>query len=66
MQGATCSVNEVAMTGAGISKWLDIQHRHYLFVSCLSCGYVEVYNPDILAGDGRGRASTILDILFGG
>ncbi|WP_410768934.1 zinc ribbon domain-containing protein [Fontibacillus sp. BL9] len=61
-----CKVQEVAMTGAGLSKLLDIQHRHYLFVSCTTCGSVEVYDPDILHGMKAGRAGTIMDILFGG
>jgi predicted nucleic-acid-binding Zn-ribbon protein len=35
------------------------------FVSCLNCGFVEVYNPSILDGKTRGELTTILDILFG-
>ncbi|QBS38656.1 hypothetical protein E1B22_11385 [Thermaerobacter sp. FW80] len=58
-------VKEVAMTGAGLSKIFDIQHNHYLFVSCQNCGYTEVYDPRALAGK-RGTLSTILDVLFGG
>ncbi|MCM3718050.1 zinc ribbon domain-containing protein [Fictibacillus phosphorivorans] len=52
------------MTGSGLSKLLDIQHNHFLFVSCMNCGYVEVYNPDVLEGK-KGQLSSILDILFG-
>jgi uncharacterized protein len=61
-----CEVNKVAMTGTGISKMLDIQHNHYLFVTCLHCGYVEVYNPDILSGKKSGTLGTVVDMLFGG
>jgi len=61
-----CSVKEVAMTGAGLSKLFDIQHRHYLFVTCLHCGVVEVYDPDVLRGHKSGRLGTVLDVLFGG
>nr|WP_243735162.1 zinc ribbon domain-containing protein [Paenibacillus turpanensis] len=61
-----CEVKEVAMTGTGISKLFDFQHNHFLFVSCYYCGYVEVYNPDILAGKKSGKLGTVLDILFGG
>lgn len=43
-----CEKNEAAMTGTGISKILDINYQHYLFVSCLGCGFVEIYNPNIL------------------
>lgn len=63
--GSSCRVKEVAMTGTGISKILDIQHNHFLFVSCENCGYVEIYNPSILEGKSRGQLGTVLDILFG-
>ena len=61
-----CIVKEVAMTGTGLSKMFDIQYNHYLFVSCENCGYVEVYNPDILRNKKQGTLGTVLDILFGG
>ncbi|MEF2965779.1 zinc ribbon domain-containing protein [Paenibacillus sp. M1] len=64
--GTECKVNEVAMTGAGLSKLLDIQHHHYLFVSCGSCGYVEIYDPDVLRGMKAGQFGTMIDVLFGG
>ncbi|CAG7645272.1 hypothetical protein PAESOLCIP111_04908 [Paenibacillus solanacearum] len=63
--GTQCRIKEVAMTGTGLSKLLDIQHNHFLFVSCENCGYVEVYNPNILEGKTRGQLGTVLDILFG-
>jgi predicted nucleic-acid-binding Zn-ribbon protein len=63
--GTTCHTKEVAMTGTGLSKLFDIQHNHFLFVSCANCGYVEVYNPDVLSGKKAGELGTILDILFG-
>jgi uncharacterized protein len=61
-----CIVNEVSMTGPGLSKMFDIQHKHYLFVSCAHCGYVEVYDPNVLRGHSVGRLGTVLDVLFGG
>jgi uncharacterized protein len=61
----TCKIKEVSMSGAGLSKMFDIQHNHYLFVSCENCGYVEVYDPNILEGK-RGKLGTVLDVLFGG
>lgn len=61
----SCSTKEVAMTGTGLSKMFDIQHNHFLFVSCNNCGYVEVYNPSILEGK-RGQLGSILDVIFGG
>jgi predicted nucleic-acid-binding Zn-ribbon protein len=63
--GTSCRTKEVAMTGTGLSKLLDIQHNHYLFVSCEGCGFVEIYNPNILEGKTRGQLGTVLDILFG-
>ncbi|MCQ6562967.1 zinc ribbon domain-containing protein [Paenibacillus mendelii] len=63
--GLDCSVQEVAMTGTGFSKLLDIQHHHYLFVSCEHCGFVEVYNPDVLRNKKSGALGTIMDTLFG-
>lgn len=60
-----CEVKEVAMTGTGLSKLLDVQHNHFLFVSCLRCGYVEVFNPDILAGKRSGSLGSMIDLIFG-
>lgn len=64
-KGSECSVKEIAMTGAGVSKLFDIQHNHYLFVSCMNCGFVEVYDPDVLEGHKIGKLGTVMDILFG-
>lgn len=61
-----CRTKEVAMTGTGMSKLFDIQHNHYLFVSCTNCGFVEIYDPSILNGKKSGQLGTIMDILFGG
>ncbi|WP_246096141.1 zinc ribbon domain-containing protein [Paenibacillus sinopodophylli] len=60
-----CMIKEVAMTGAGLSKLLDIQHNHYLFVSCRNCGSVEVYDPNVLEGHKVGKLGSIIDVLFG-
>ncbi|WP_152394137.1 zinc ribbon domain-containing protein [Paenibacillus guangzhouensis] len=65
-QCTACNTKEVAMTGSGLSKMFDIQHHHYLFVSCLECGFVEIYDPDVLAGHKTGKLGTIMDVLFGG
>ncbi|WP_409346495.1 zinc ribbon domain-containing protein [Paenibacillus sp. MBLB4367] len=60
-----CHIKEVAMSGTGLSKIFDIEHNHFLFVSCMNCGFVEIYNPDILSGKKSGSLGTVLDILFG-
>ncbi|MGX4585755.1 zinc ribbon domain-containing protein [Paenibacillus chitinolyticus] len=58
-------VKEIAMTGTGLSKLLDIQHNHYLFVSCMNCGSVEIYDPNVLEGHKVGKLGSIIDVLFG-
>jgi predicted nucleic-acid-binding Zn-ribbon protein len=63
--GRSSSIQEVAMTGTGLSKLLDIQHHHYLFVSCTDCGFVEIYDPNILRGKKSGELGSTLDFFFG-
>ncbi len=53
---------ELAMSGTGISRLLEIQPYRYTFVSCTNCGYTEVFNLDIL--EGRDDLGTFLDALF--
>ena len=57
-------VKEIAMTGAGLSKLLDIQHNHYWFASCLGCGVVTIYDPEVLRDRKEGGFGTVMDILF--
>ncbi len=45
-----CDINEIAVTGTGLSKLLNIQYQHYLYASCLRCGFVEIYNPNLYKG----------------
>ena len=52
-----------AAPGTGISRLLDIQHNRYVAVSCLNCGYTEVYDPTIL--EGNSRLGDVMDVLFG-
>ena len=55
-------VEELAMSGTGLSRLFELQPYRYAFVSCLNCGYTEAYSLDILQGkDDVGR---FLDILF--
>lgn len=53
---------ELAMSGTGLSRLLEVQPYRYTFVSCNNCGYTEIYNLNILQG--RDDLSTFLDILF--
>ncbi len=58
------SVKRFAATGTGLSKLLNIQHNTFIAVSCSTCGYTEIYNPEIL--EGKAMVGSILDIIFGG
>jgi hypothetical protein len=53
---------ELAMSGTGLTRLLEIQPYRYTFVSCTNCGYTEVFNLDIL--EGRDDLGTFLDALF--
>lgn len=52
----------IAATGAGLSKFFDIQHNQFVTVTCHHCGYTEIYDPAIL--EGKRHAGNIFDILF--
>jgi predicted nucleic-acid-binding Zn-ribbon protein len=56
------AVQELSMSGTGISRLLEIQPYRYTFVSCRNCGYTEVYNLDIL--EGKDDLGVFLDTLF--
>jgi predicted nucleic-acid-binding Zn-ribbon protein len=36
-------VDDIATTGAGVSRLFDVQNRRYRAVSCTRCGYTEFY-----------------------
>ena len=55
-------VEQLAMSGTGLSRLLEIQHHRYAFVSCQNCGYTEVYDSRVLAG--KDRLGTFLEVLF--
>ena len=59
-RGAT--VERLAMSGTGLSRLLEIQPHRYAFVSCLNCGFTEVYNLKVL--EGKDNLGKFLDILF--
>jgi len=61
--GTGARTKRFAVGGTGISKLLDIQHNQFIAVSCLNCGFTEVYNPEIL--EGKRHLGSILDVLFG-
>ncbi|MEC9488505.1 MAG: zinc ribbon domain-containing protein [Halanaerobium sp.] len=55
---------KLSMTGTGLSKLLDIQANKYLFVSCRSCGYTEVYNLAVLTGKKGVELMDVLDFFM--
>ena len=56
-------VKSLAMTGTGLSRFLDIQHNRYIFASCNNCGYTEVYNLGALSAS-KDKVGNILDAIF--
>jgi predicted nucleic-acid-binding Zn-ribbon protein len=55
-------VEELSMSGTGISRLLELQPYRYAFVSCNNCGFTEVFNLDVLKG--KDDVGKFLDILF--
>ncbi len=52
----------LAMSGTGLSAFMDIQPHRYLFLSCRNCGYTQVFNLKML--EGRDDLSDFIDTLF--
>ena len=50
---------EIAATGTGLSRLLDVQKNEFTVVYCKNCGYSEFYYKP------ASKASTILDLFFG-
>lgn len=50
-------LDDIATTGAGLTRLLDVQNRRYRAVSCTRCGYTEFYK-------GR-RPNEALDLFIG-
>jgi len=55
-------VENLALTGMGLTAWYDIQKHRYVFASCTRCGYTQVYNLRILQG--QANLDIILESLF--
>ena len=51
-------VDEIRTTGAGFTKFFNIQNRRFTAVSCKRCGYTEFYKGGRSSG-----ASSVLDFL---
>jgi uncharacterized protein len=55
-------VERLNMAGSGLSRLLEIQPYRYAFVSCLNCGFTEVFNLKVL--EGKDDLGMFLDVLF--
>jgi predicted nucleic-acid-binding Zn-ribbon protein len=54
---------QLAMTGAGLTRVFGFRKNDYAFVSCTNCGYTEVYNTRAL--DAQANLGIFLENLFG-
>ncbi len=63
-KGAGATVQKLAMSGVGFSRFFDIQHHRYAFVSCNNCGSTEIFNLRVL--EGKDDLGTFIDVLFSG
>ncbi len=52
------SIDQIRTTGAGFTKYFNIQNRKFTAVSCTNCGYTEFYR-----GGSSSGASSVLDFL---
>ncbi|WP_050033073.1 zinc ribbon domain-containing protein [Halorubrum halophilum] len=41
--GEETETDEIATSGTGLTKMLDVQNRQFTVVSCADCGYSELY-----------------------
>lgn len=55
-------VEQLSMSGTGLSRLLEIQMHRYAFLSCRNCGFTEVYNLRTLQG--KDDLGSLLEILF--
>jgi predicted nucleic-acid-binding Zn-ribbon protein len=53
-------IDNIRTTGAGFTKFFNIQNRKFLAVSCSKCGFTELYRQGKTSG-----ASNVLDFITG-
>lgn len=44
--GMEYKVGEIRTTGSGLTRILNIQNQKYSTISCIACGYTELYKLD--------------------
>lgn len=54
-------VKRIATTGDGFSRLLDYQNHEFIVASCLFCGIVQMFDPEII--DAASSGWPILDVL---
>ncbi|AGK62186.1 putative nucleic-acid-binding protein containing a Zn-ribbon domain [Archaeoglobus sulfaticallidus PM70-1] len=60
----TARIKKLAITGASFfDRWTDWQRNTYYFVSCTNCGYMEVYDAEVLEGK-KDKLTEVLDLIF--
>ncbi len=47
-------------TGGTLAKFMDVQNKKFITISCSRCGYTELYKAQTSTG------SNVLDFLIGG
>lgn len=58
-------VDRIAVSGAGLSRFFDVQNRRLITVSCTRCGYTDVFNERAITGKSF-SLSDVVDLFFGG
>jgi len=56
--GSEASTGEIRTTGSGFSRFMNLQNQKYATVSCVDCGYTELYKRS-----GGGALGNVFDIL---
>jgi predicted nucleic-acid-binding Zn-ribbon protein len=45
-EGTAYRTGQLRTTGSGLTRFLNIQNQKYSTVSCMKCGYTELYRVD--------------------
>jgi uncharacterized protein len=53
----------IATTGDGFSRLIDLQHNEFMVITCKTCGYSEMYDLEIL--ESKNNLTPFLDLFFG-
>ena len=56
--GSRAETDKIRTTGAGFTRFFNIQNRKFIAVSCTNCGFTELYKGERASG-----ASNVLDFL---